>query len=410
MSRRSSSSLLITATILLSSMEASGGFSMRKEQMASEEIRTHEISEKTINDQWMGRVPPRLSHTGPIIFGDFLYWHADEDGLEYAIKSSSAIYVPMFGSKIGRYPEQHSKSRLKEIDFTWNPGFRLGLGYVFGTHDHWDLFLTYTFYRNHTKDETHAPNGGILYPLWTPLLGSEATKAHAHWDLGYQTIDLDLGRSYFISTMLSIRPYVGLRAAYIDQKFRCKYDLLHLLLNPSDGSFVRTEPGASSFKATNDFAGFGLKAGTDFMFHFNQYVSAFAQISACLLYGGFTISQRSAGEELYGLLVPFGPVQYYANPITNSFHHNNHRTRANIQMLLGLEFETTFSKGRRNFSFMMGYEFLEWFRQNNLSKAFIQYLNINMDGVYIEPPSFITDTQNGDLALRGLTMNMRVDF
>ncbi len=52
-------------------------------------------------------------------FGDFLYWRADEDGLDYG----------------QRLNEDTNHLKMREPDFHWSPGFRLGIGGQMGRFD-----------------------------------------------------------------------------------------------------------------------------------------------------------------------------------------------------------------------------------------------------------------------------------
>ena len=84
------------------------------------------IGTETVEDTWGGRNPTtRPDHydsRGARLYavGDFLYWHADQEGLDYAVTSSNPIVVN--GSSL-------NGGHLKKPDFNWEPGFRLGMGY-----------------------------------------------------------------------------------------------------------------------------------------------------------------------------------------------------------------------------------------------------------------------------------------
>ncbi len=51
-------------------------------------------------------------------------------------------------------------------------------------------------------------------------LGSVADHALASWRLNFNTLDLSLGRNYFVGRFLSLHPYLGIRAVWIDQNYK----------------------------------------------------------------------------------------------------------------------------------------------------------------------------------------------
>ena len=126
---------------------------------------------------------------------DFLLWSADEDGLEYGTKM---IATPLIGAA------SDTKTRLLDLDFEWNPGFRLGAGAIFDNFDCWELDLTWTHMNNHAHGESSAKgiesqvgNVDTIISPWVNLLfelRAGASHAKAHWEVDYNTLDLDFGK------------------------------------------------------------------------------------------------------------------------------------------------------------------------------------------------------------------------
>jgi hypothetical protein len=53
--------------------------------------------------------------------------------------------------------------------------------------------------------------------------GGTANNASSHNKLEYDTVDLQLNRSYFVSKKLALTPSLGTRGAFIEKKFHNVY-------------------------------------------------------------------------------------------------------------------------------------------------------------------------------------------
>ena len=129
---------------------------------------------------------PQLDGYGFFATADFLWWQLYEGGTEYAIRSNSIT-------------PDHGK--VKQIDFRWEPGFKVGAGYVF-EHDACDAYFEYTYYKTHASESTSAH---FLFPL----VGNEEftfNRAKAHWNVHFQNIDAVFGRNFFVSKFFALRP------------------------------------------------------------------------------------------------------------------------------------------------------------------------------------------------------------
>ena len=128
------------------------------------------------------------------IFADALYWHATET-VDWAYTRVSS---PNF-----------ERATYKTLSFGWDPGFRVGLGYNMH-HDQWDTQLTYTWFQT---EATNRANGAVVSGFLAARLSllEPFTTGKIRFNLHYNMFDWDLGRSFFVSRSLSLRPYIGLR-------------------------------------------------------------------------------------------------------------------------------------------------------------------------------------------------------
>lgn len=338
-----------------------------------------------------GRVAPHTSAHGPFIYADFLYWQAKEDGLEYATAyrvSPSTGFV--------------ASAKNKEIDFNWKPGFRAALGYIFGENEAWDLTGTYTYYRthSHTSSGPFSIDSRPLTALWAPsILGPLATTAKAEWNLSYNIADLDLGRNYFVSRKLALHPYLGLRGAFIYQHYRANYTGVY----QTDTSSFSNK---TKMSADNDFTAGGIRAGADFLWHFGSHIGLYGGMSGSILYGQFRIPQR-----FYGFRVADVEDVNALTAQNISLSGRSMRTRANIDAIIGLFWETMIRKWGHHIMLNVGYELSHWFDQNMLRQLVTSFDSQPLAGGSVSNTtgrSFIS--QEGDLGLQGLTVRLRYEF
>jgi hypothetical protein len=154
------------------------------------------------------------------ITGEVLVWKAHQDDMAYAVELDATPVNNGF-----------NEGRAKHWSGKWAAGFRLGLGYNM-PHDGWDLNLMWTrFYTSHRASNDCGDCGcsdtGFFQPIFLPKDYSHtastptfATEAESKkWKLNLNMVDLEMGREFFVSKWLTLRPHVGLRGAWIHQRF-----------------------------------------------------------------------------------------------------------------------------------------------------------------------------------------------
>ena len=111
---------------------------------------------------------------------------------------------------------------IKNISFSYSPGFKLGLGYSFHEVE-WDLYANWTRLTtspNHTK--TKADSHGVL-----DLSGLNDTtiaqSARTQGQIKTNFFDLELGRKFLLEDWLRVRPFAGLKGISIDNHIKTKF-------------------------------------------------------------------------------------------------------------------------------------------------------------------------------------------
>jgi hypothetical protein len=184
---------------------------------------------------------------------------------------------------------------------------------------------------------------------------------------------------------------MGLRAAFIHQHYDTHYNVLFL---PTQNFSVPT-PATSTLVAQSNYWGVGLRGGANLAWHLSNHWRMWGQLSASILYGQYNIDEKFVGANEPQST---GGV----TPIPVNFKDKIDRIRTNLQTAVGFGWETSFNNERQHLTINAGYEFLEWFDQTELLQ-----MNLIPQGNGAIPSP---ETQEKNLGMQGLTVNVRFDF
>jgi hypothetical protein len=295
---------------------------------------------------------------------EFLWWVAKEDGLYFAqsgFTNEATSAVPPDGTK-------DFTGRLEKVHPHWRPGFRVGFGGNM-SYDEWDIFLNWTWFKCHTERETK----GSLLPLWgypDAVNGNIASKAKGEWKLHYNVLDLEMGRSFWVGKYFSLRPFFGIRGAWINQHFNIKYDL-----KTATETDLRVKP-------KSDFEGGGVRAGFDARFALWSGWSFYGIASAAMLYGYYDCDFNEKWESVV---------------IAASKDHFR-QAASTGQLALGVRWDCYVHHDRYHFGLYAGWEQNIWFGLNKMNRFFSALQNGDLQQM------------NSDLTLQGGTFGVRFDF
>lgn len=311
---------------------------------------------------------------------NWLWWRAENHGFSYALNEKGGLE---FGSDPdGGFPGFDIGNFLR-LPAQWHSGFRLGLGWN-SNYDRWDLFSQWTSYELHSKDTNRrddlTPNflGEIAdgyYPQWPLTRFTHFETVHASWRLFYNAIDLELGRAYFITSQLSLRPHWGGRGAYIRQTFS---EVFEDLITESD----RTE--LLEYTGKNNWWGVGPRIGIQGDWHCGKGVSVIGKTSASLLYGQTKVKVATSDTIV---------LSNTTEVVTLSRERDVFfELVPTMQLYLGIGWGTSFKRGQTFFGIDVGWEANYWWNQFNLP---------------VDPLPTVFDQP---LTLEGLTVNVHWDF
>lgn len=352
--------------------------------------------------------PTQKCDWGGAIILEPLFLKASEDGLVFVtITQNNGQFNP------SSFPTSNSLSgntKLKNLHFPADWGFRLGIGLNL-PYDGWEIDAKWTRFFTHAKRHIHADTDHFLTPtflnpqraintdLVPPLItltGAFPTEgllndATSHWTLHLNEIDLEIGREFFVSKWLTLKPYAGLRSAWIRQKNKIFYDGFFQLTG-----FIPVVSNVTTSMHCN-FWGIGLLGGLDTQWGLFCGWSLFANLEASILYGYFDVSshESDAGLSRITFLSPTFP---FATDIF-TLHDFYHLNRFITDCVIGLRYDYQFCDQRYHLGFQAGWEMHHFFGQNQFLKF--------MGGILFPAK---TIANQGDLVLQGLSAQIAFDF
>lgn len=307
---------------------------------------------------------------------EFIYWSVREDQLGFAIKES-----------IQTLPDNQvtltSQGNTFHPDWHFEPGFKIGLG-VLRDHDGWDLYLKYTWLRvRDTKrrvqiEDTNTQRIRLVGGLAENPGVEQVVKATARWQLDFDVLDAELGRNFFISRYLILRPFVSMKGTWQDQS----YQVTSIGIAPQ---YNVAENGAEGISNQSlHYWGVGIRGGVNSAWHFTRCWSLFGEMAVTGLWEQF----ESRVKATRALLTP----QSGSPPVTTLYTENCFSTiKPIIEMILGLRYENWYCCDTLYLALSGGWE-IQWWKDQNQ---------------FFDPAR---ESRLGDLLLTGLNLKLRLDF
>ncbi|QZA59310.1 Lpg1974 family pore-forming outer membrane protein [Candidatus Rhabdochlamydia porcellionis] len=289
------------------------------------------------------------------ISADALLWQLFEDGLSYAVETTST------GLPVG----------ADGVESNYNWGFRLGLDWTL-PHDNWDVDLSWTHlisnrHGSSTADTTGAtPNVLVKAQGFANATTVGYTTASARYHNRLDQIDLSLGREFFISKWVTLRPFFGLRADWLRQRFRTSY-----------GS-TATTPLDQSTNQRNKWWGIGIESGLNTQWSFCSGFSIYGNVATAIEYGLQKLQLSESGG------------------VDASFRRSYHICRPILDLQLGLGWDYNFCEDGFHFGLKLGWETHVYFDQSR----FLSYNTVN----------YSDNTSGGSLTYQGWTLHACFDF
>ncbi|MGC2596330.1 MAG: Lpg1974 family pore-forming outer membrane protein [Rhabdochlamydiaceae bacterium] len=320
----------------------------------------------------------------PFFTGDYIYWKAYEKGLNFVWNGTPDAPTPV--------PPNATHGKVFHPRFQWASGFKVGLGNKF-SHDGWDLYAQYTQLLPKAGEEEEmecceteltSPPKWSNYWLDTNA-GPESVLIDeaAHWHLRFNVLDLELGRDYYFSRFLTLRPFAGMKFAWTRERYKVKFHNVMTVGDEGDTAEDSTDviPLGSNIKLkfTQREFGVGIRAGLDANWYFYNWIGIYGDFAMTGLWNRFKEKRQDE------INTPEG-TEYLSTRIKDKVYD----VTAVFEIGLGLFFEWTFGR-TYVLEIAAGWENQIWFNQNN----FIYLMNTNAPG---------------NLSLEGFTLSAGLAF
>lgn len=315
----------------------------------------------------------------------FLYWMAEERGLDYCVKNNQSQF--------------DARMKLYRPTFDWQPAFRLVLG-TYLPQDNWSLDLTYSFYLQHinsgAKDNFTGAFGNGLLAVWTsPGAFNSSTNLYARWQradskwkIHAYFFDLMLRNNLCNGKALSFQPACGLKMAILQQR----YDVRYRFGGTVNTTGVTETLISSSINMKNRSFNIGPSAALATHWSLNGYWSLNGALSGSILASEFTVGRNE-----------FDVSSTSTTQIgTYRFNNDFWTWRPQASLLLGAEWSDCVCTPRKviHFGLKASYEMQYWWKQNMMLR--------HIDAPIVQ--SHTLAPVQGDLVFQGLTVDLFFDF
>lgn len=320
-------------------------------------------------------VAPLVNRLNVNITADFIYWKAQQDGLDFATSGIFDAFGP-----IAAIPPSFThvgKGEAKEPNFQFQPGFKVGLGLAFA-HDGWDLHANYTWLNpnNHTTTINAPSDSYLTNTNWGDVylysMSCTLASASASWKLNFNVLDVDLGRNFFLSRFLTLRPFFGLKGAWLTENYDITY-VPYSVIPLADGGFI-----SATYKMREKIQGIGIRSGLSPVWHFARNLGLYGDLACSAMWNHFSVRRNDFFEE------PSGPLN------TINYEQSFHRVTPVLELGIGLTYMGWFSNEKYLLEVKAGWEEQVWFSMNK----------------FIDP--LLTPT--GNLTTQGFTLKVGFTF
>lgn len=339
------------------------------------------------------------------IDGQFIYCRACEDGLPVAITQESPLSTT----------STTADAKIQDIHFSWEPSFRIGIGADLACCACWDISLYWTHFcgRGHRNiclgcvEDTLTPAWGASFDLSNLANTVAAGETSGHWCLDLDLVDIDIGRDFCLSECFSIRPFVGVRIARIDQKFRTTTFFEVVAQQRAQAA----DPEARDIvRLKSLFEGAGIHLGLSGEWALGCGLSIYGEGAGSLLYGRYRIHANEAA--IFGTTT--GGLGTAGNANNNFLFETSDRfckCQGIADAAIGLRWRHCVCN--RLLTLQLGWEQHLFLNQNRFDDLVLNsnFVNNNANGdVIVNPGNHGFQQTRGDLCIHGVVFGAKLEF
>lgn len=296
-------------------------------------------------------VGPKVSNeVNFILTADFIYWRSSADNYAYAISGYSIVGTD------GKTPiDPTSKGKVSYPDFSFQPGFKVGAGLKFA-HDGWDLYANYTWLNPEKMSSYTTDSNGHMAGIRDSYFGDPSlSSASNSFKQTFNVVDLELGRNFFLSKYMTLRPSFGLKSAWINQNIHYYGTVFNNAtngLNDSNGWLTSGQINLLEQSIKLDSWGIGIRGGISPVWYFLKGFGLYGNLAV----SGMWTCYKNHYETSY-----FGTISGTSANFDDSYHN----VTPVIELGLGLTYMTTFCNDSYGFSLSGGWEEQMWIGFND---------------------------------------------
>jgi hypothetical protein len=277
-----------------------------------------------------------------------------------------------------------SSNTLAPVNFGWDPGFKVGLGYGM-EYDQWDTQAYFTWFQTEGNDHISSSPGSVhstfmgnFYvsnPDGSGISGPSYQHASINWTIKFNIFDWELGRNFWVSKALALRPFLAAKGGWIHQSIHSTWQ------NPNFGVLPDPVPFSTGIEnIKNDFWGIGPAAGLNMKWNLFEMpchsFHLFGDFSGALMWGHWSFGDAFNNNVQQQVIVNVQDVNSGATM---------------VRSFMGFGWNANFNQNQYRFSAKLGYETQFWLDQ-------LQYY------------SFIGATLDTALTLQGGSFEFSFEF
>jgi hypothetical protein len=376
------------------------------------------------------------------VFVDVLYWFAKEKNFYYSVDGTMVSVGNQANPEVFFF--SYAPDKYKTFKTKWAPGVRVGAGWSSGCND-WDVGIDWTYYHNEKKNRAStapfgfvsvsspsilampAPGQSALINPWVnqvalaPISSSNPSttrlvvfpRVHAKWELLLNSIDLDIGRTFWVRECFTFRPYMGVRGAWIKTHFETKSEYINTQSGSVGATPIETAVDVTARDRFIDHLwGVGAHLGIEPMWMFCDAWAIFGDFNIALICG----QSHSKKKEKYQGSILTTPITSAPNGFVN-YHHHSSREFFSMQPIfdlrLGIQWKQSWCCDQYHTEIDLSWEQHIWpeshFRINNFGWN-TQTDNIAISGQQIEVNPLGFEGQVSTLIYGGPVLRVRFDF
>lgn len=274
---------------------------------------------------------PHLDGYGWFLSADALVWRLYD--------SSDAVGLAVSNPAVNMDAVQGS---MRHAEFDWAWGFRTAIGY-FAEHDKWDTNFGFTWYQTDASRGISASGPSVAATEYgnpeTVLNAGTYTHSSTKWKVHYYDLVWELGRNFFVSKYLAVRPHAGIRTSWFYE-------------HRNVGLSTATQVDKFNIYDRNNYWGIGPRVGLDGTWWFGRHFNMFSSLSAALLWGRFKVLSTSQ--------------EFGQTTLADDVRGGKSGMVPNMQFAIGLGYDSNFLDDTFNFALRISYDALCYWGENQM--------------------------------------------